>query len=88
VSHPQHLPELTSYDYDITGPLMEALGTESLQSDEEVQELVHEWHCTQSKEFFFIRNTGICTVLGLHNTMWTMLKMTELYQLYLHKISW
>jgi hypothetical protein len=24
----------------------------SLQSDEEMQQLVHEWLCTQSKEFF------------------------------------
>jgi hypothetical protein len=52
VSHPQHLPELTPYDYDITVPLMEVLGGQSLQSDEEAQQLVHEWQCMQSKEFF------------------------------------
>lgn len=52
MSHPQYLPELTRYDYDITGPLMEILGGQCLQSDAEVQQLVHEWLCTQSNEFF------------------------------------
>jgi hypothetical protein len=45
------LPELTSYDYDITGPLKEVLGGRSFHSDEEVYELVHEELCMPSREF-------------------------------------
>lgn len=52
MSHPQYLAELTAYDYDITGPLIEVLGGQCLQSDQEVQQLVHEWLRTRSKEFF------------------------------------
>jgi hypothetical protein len=34
------------------GPIKEAMGGKKFHSDEEVQQVVHEWLCRQPQEFF------------------------------------
>jgi hypothetical protein len=44
--HLPYLPDLTPSDYQIFGPLKEAIGEKTFRSDEEVQQVVHELLCT------------------------------------------
>jgi histone-lysine N-methyltransferase SETMAR len=50
--HPPYTLDLAPSDYHIFGPLKEAISGKTFRYDEEVQEAVHEWLCTQPKEFF------------------------------------
>jgi hypothetical protein len=43
---------LAPSDFHVFGPLKEAMGGKSFRSDEEVQLAVHEWLCSQPKDFF------------------------------------
>jgi histone-lysine N-methyltransferase SETMAR len=40
-------------DFHVFGLLKQAMGGKSFRSDEEVQQAVHEWLCSQPKEFFY-----------------------------------
>jgi len=50
--HPPYSPDLAPSDFHIFGPLKEAMGGMSFRSDEEVQQVVHEWLHSQAKDFF------------------------------------
>ena len=50
--HPPYLPDLATSDFHVFGPLKEAMVGKSFRSDEEVQQVVHEWLHSQPKEFF------------------------------------
>ena len=50
--HPPYSPDLAPSDFHVFGPLKEATGCKSFRSDEEVQQAVHEWLHSQSKDFF------------------------------------
>jgi len=50
--HPPYSTDLASSDFHVFGPLKEVRGGKSFRSDEEVQQAVHEWLCSQLKEFF------------------------------------
>jgi hypothetical protein len=51
--HPPYLPDLAASDFQVFGPLKEAMGGKSFRSDEEMQKAVHEWLHSQAKDFFF-----------------------------------
>jgi len=53
--HPPYLLDLAPSDFNVFGPLKEAMGGKSFRSDEEVQQAVYEWLHSQSKSFFFSR---------------------------------
>jgi histone-lysine N-methyltransferase SETMAR len=50
--HPPYSPNLTPSDFHVFGPLKEAMGGKSFRSDEEVQQVVHEWVHSQPKDFY------------------------------------
>jgi hypothetical protein len=50
--HPPYSPDLSLSDIHVFGLLKEAMGGKSFRSDEEVQQVVHEWLPSQPKEFF------------------------------------
>jgi hypothetical protein len=50
--HPPYSPDLAPRDFHVFGPLKEATGGKSFRSDEEVQQMVHEWLHSQLKDFF------------------------------------
>jgi histone-lysine N-methyltransferase SETMAR len=50
--HPPYSPDLAPRDYHMFGPLKEATGGKKFCSDEEVQQVVHEWLRRQPQEFF------------------------------------
>jgi hypothetical protein len=50
--HPPYSPDLAPSDFHVFGPLKEAMGGKSFRSNEEVQQAVQEWLCSQPKEFF------------------------------------
>jgi len=50
--HPPYLPDLAPSDFHIFGLLKEAMGGKSFRSNEEVQQVVHEWLHSQPKYFF------------------------------------
>ena len=52
LSHPPYSPNLAPSDFHVFGPLKEAMGGKSFRSDEEVQQAVHQWLCSQPKAFF------------------------------------
>jgi histone-lysine N-methyltransferase SETMAR len=54
--HPPYSPDLAPSDFHLFGRLKEALGGKTFRSDEEVQQVVHEWLHTRPREFF---STGI-----------------------------
>ena len=41
-------------DFNVFGPLKEAMGGKSFRLDEEVQQTVHEWLRSEPKDFFFL----------------------------------
>ena len=51
--HPPYSPDLAPSDFHVFGPLKEVRRGKSFRSDEEVQQAVHEWLCSQPKDFFF-----------------------------------
>ena len=52
--HPPYSPDLAPSDFHVFGPLKEAMGSKSFSSDEEVQQAVQEWLCSQPKDFVFL----------------------------------
>jgi len=50
--HLPYSPDLTPSDFHVFGLLKEAMGGKFFRSDEEVQQVVHEWLHSQPKEFF------------------------------------
>ena len=50
--HPPYPLDLAPSDFQVFGPLKEAMGCQSFRSDEEVQQAVHEWLHSQPKAFF------------------------------------
>jgi histone-lysine N-methyltransferase SETMAR len=50
--HPPYSPDLAPSDFHVFGPLKEAMRGKSFRSDEEVQQVVHEWLHSQPKDFF------------------------------------
>ncbi|GFG36852.1 hypothetical protein Cfor_08666 [Coptotermes formosanus] len=50
--HPPYLPDLTCCDYQISGPLKEALIAKILQTNEDVHDTTHKWLHVQPNEFF------------------------------------
>jgi len=50
--HPLYSSDLAPSDFNVFGPLKEAMGGKSFRSDEEVQQAVHEWLHSQPKVFF------------------------------------
>ena len=49
--HPLYSPDLAPSDFHVFGQLKEAMGDKFFRSDEEVQQAVHEWLCSQPKDF-------------------------------------
>jgi len=49
---PPYPPDLAPSDFHVFGPLKLAMGGKSFRSDEEVQQVVHEWLHSQPKDFF------------------------------------
>jgi hypothetical protein len=49
-----HPPYLTLGDFYVFRLLKQAMGFKSFRSDEEVQQAVHEWLCSQPKEILFL----------------------------------
>jgi hypothetical protein len=43
LDHPAYSPDLAPSDYNLFGPLKDALRDRRFTSDEEVEEVVHEW---------------------------------------------
>ena len=58
------------------------LGGKTFQYNKEVQELVHKCLCKQPKEPHSQR------IQALLNATETTLKMTEMYQTFMHQINW
>ena len=58
--HPPYSPDLGPSDFHVFWPLKEAMGSKSFRSNEEVQQVVHEWPRSHPKYFFFSR--GIHTL--------------------------
>jgi len=52
LSHPPYSSDLAPSDFHVFRPLQGAMGGKSFRSDEEVQQAVHEWLHSQSKDFF------------------------------------
>lgn len=50
VPHPTYFPDLAPSDYHFFGPLKEAMWRKTIRSNEEVQQTVYEWLCTQTKD--------------------------------------
>ena len=50
--NPPYSPDIAASDFNVFGPLKEAMGCKSFRSDEEVQQAVHEWLHSQPKYFF------------------------------------
>jgi hypothetical protein len=53
LSHSSYSPVFDPSDFHLFGPLKQAMGSKSFRSDEEVQQVVHEWLRSQPKEFFY-----------------------------------
>jgi len=51
--HPLYSPDLAPSNFQVFGPLKEAMEGKSFRSDEEVQQAVHEWLRSQPKDSFF-----------------------------------
>lgn len=58
-------PDLAPSDYHIFRPLREAMGGKTLRSDEEVQQVVHEWLRTRPKDFFLEESMHFISAGGL-----------------------
>jgi hypothetical protein len=73
--------------FHIVGPLKEAFGWKAFQSDEEMQEAVHEWLPMQKRIFMRIPGTSE----ALEDMHWTQQrisrKVTRLYRTYLLWVS-
>jgi histone-lysine N-methyltransferase SETMAR len=63
--HPPYSPDLASSDFHVFGPLKEAMGGKAFRSNNEVQQVVHEWLRSQPKDFF---SRGIHALLKRWNT--------------------
>jgi histone-lysine N-methyltransferase SETMAR len=50
--HPPYSPDLALSDFHVFGLLKETMGGKSFRSDEEVQQAVNEWLCSQPRLFF------------------------------------
>jgi len=50
--HPPYSPDLAQSDFHVFVPLKEVMGSKSFRSDEEVQQVMHEWQHSQPKDFF------------------------------------
>jgi len=50
--HLPYSPDLTPGDFHVFGPLKEAMGGKSFRSDNEVQQVVHEWLHSQPRRLF------------------------------------
>jgi hypothetical protein len=50
---PLYSPDLAPSAFHVFGPLTEAMGGKSFRSNEEVQQVVHEWLRSKPKDFFF-----------------------------------
>ena len=61
--HPPYSPDLAPSDFNMFGPLKEAMGRKKFRSDEEVRHAVHEWLRGLPKEFF---SKGIYALEDLH----------------------
>jgi histone-lysine N-methyltransferase SETMAR len=64
IPHPAYSSDLAPSDYHVFGPLKEALGGKKFSTDDEIKGAVHGWLRSQSEEFFFSRNPGICEALA------------------------
>jgi histone-lysine N-methyltransferase SETMAR len=51
--HPPYSSDLAPSDFNVFGPLKQAMGGKSFRSDKEVQQVVHKWLRSQQKEFFY-----------------------------------
>jgi hypothetical protein len=51
--HPPYFPDLAPSDFQVFGPLKQAMGGKPFRSEKEVQEVVHEWLHFQQKNFFY-----------------------------------
>jgi hypothetical protein len=60
-----HIRRTLPSDFHVFGLLKEAMGGKSFRSDEEVQQAVHEWLRSQTKDFF---SRGIHALLKCWNT--------------------
>ena len=63
--HPLYSPDLAPSDFHVFGPLKEAMAGKSFRSNEEVQQVVYEWLCSQPKKIF---SRGIHALLKRWNT--------------------
>jgi hypothetical protein len=73
VSSVFHIRHNRPSDLHVFGPLKQAMGGKSFRSDEEVQQVVHEWLRSQPKEFFVeasmhFRNAGTLVLHALETT--------------------
>jgi hypothetical protein len=68
--YPPYTPNMAPSDYHMFGPLKEALGVKKFRSDEEVQQVVHEWLCGQPQEFFCRGIHTLCTTPRRHTEEW------------------
>ena len=66
--HPLYSPDLAPSDFQVFGPLKEAMGSKSFGSDKEVQQAEDEWLHSLPIEFF---PRGIHALLKHWNTMET-----------------
>jgi hypothetical protein len=66
--HPPYSPDLIPSDFYVFGLLKEGMGGKSFRSDEEVQQAVHEWLCSQPKEFLHFRSAGTLVLNAMETT--------------------
>jgi hypothetical protein len=63
--HPPYSPDFAPSDYHIFGQLREAMGGKTFKSDEEVQQVVHEWLRMRPKDFFLEESMHFVSTGGL-----------------------
>ena len=73
LTYPPYSPDLAPRDFNVFGPLKEAMGGKSFRSDEEVQRAVYEWLHSRPKGFFFWRYP--CTSKALEHLYGTKLRL-------------
>ena len=52
LEHPAYSPDLAPSDFNLFGPLKNALRGRRFETDDEVKEVVHDWLRSQSQTFF------------------------------------
>jgi len=50
--HPPHSPDLAPRDFHVFGPIKEAMRGKCFRSDEDLQQVEHEWLHSQQKDFY------------------------------------